>query len=62
MAALYTHLHLLEVISDQLTVKYGKVFAEACRSNELGKVNPKLLQKLGVVVLPKMLVERCVNR
>ncbi|VDL65390.1 unnamed protein product [Nippostrongylus brasiliensis] len=48
-------------ISDQLTVKYGKPFAEAARANQLefpAKVSPKLIAKLSVAAPPKVLVER----
>ncbi|VDN54755.1 unnamed protein product [Dracunculus medinensis] len=50
-----------DVISDQLTLKYGKVFAEAARANQLeypAKVSPKLIAKLSVQAPPKLLVER----
>ncbi|CAG9535663.1 unnamed protein product [Cercopithifilaria johnstoni] len=50
-----------KVISDQLTMKYGKTFAEAARNNQLeypAKVSPKLIAKLGVQAPPKLLVER----
>uniref|UniRef100_A0A7E4V9B1 IST1 homolog n=1 Tax=Panagrellus redivivus TaxID=6233 RepID=A0A7E4V9B1_PANRE len=60
-----------KVISDQLTHKYGKPFAEAARMNQLtepAKVSPKLLQKLGIsspspVLVEKYLIEicRCAN-
>ncbi|TKR86477.1 hypothetical protein L596_011065 [Steinernema carpocapsae] len=50
-----------KIISDQLTVKYGKPFAEAARSNQLeypAKVSPKLISKLSVSAPNKILVER----
>ncbi|PAV64442.1 hypothetical protein WR25_07029 [Diploscapter pachys] len=50
-----------KVVSDQLTLKYGKPFAEAARANQLeypAKVNPKLVAKLSVAAPPKLLVER----
>ncbi|VDK36102.1 unnamed protein product [Gongylonema pulchrum] len=50
-----------KVISDQLTMKYGKAFAEAARCNQLeypAKVSPKLIAKLSVQAPPKLLVER----
>ncbi|CAD6186650.1 unnamed protein product [Caenorhabditis auriculariae] len=50
-----------KTVSDQLTVKYGKPFAEAARGNQLefpAKVNPKLIAKLSVAAPPKLLVER----
>ena len=49
------------MVSDQLTLKYGKPFAEAARANQLeypAKVNPKLVAKLSVAAPPKLLVER----
>ncbi|KAL3985855.1 Regulator of Vps4 activity in the MVB pathway family protein [Acanthocheilonema viteae] len=50
-----------KVINDQLTMKYGKTFAEAARNNQLeypAKVSPKLIAKLSVQAPPKLLVER----
>lgn len=50
-----------KTISDQLTIKYGKPFAEAARANQLefpAKVSPKLISKLSVAAPPKLLVER----
>ncbi|CAJ0939432.1 unnamed protein product, partial [Mesorhabditis belari] len=50
-----------KVISDQLTHKYKKPFAEAARANQLeapAKVSPKLIQKLDIAAPPKPLVER----
>ncbi|KAK6758300.1 hypothetical protein RB195_015859 [Necator americanus] len=50
-----------KTISDQLTIKYGKPFAEAARANQLefpAKVSPKLISKLSVSAPPKVLVER----
>ncbi|MFH4981795.1 hypothetical protein AB6A40_008504 [Gnathostoma spinigerum] len=50
-----------KVISDQLTIKYGKPFAEAARANSLefpAKVSEKLISKLSVHNPPKILVER----
>lgn len=50
-----------KVISDQLTMKYGKTFAEAARNNQLeypAKVSPKLIAKLSVQAPPKLLVEK----
>jgi vacuolar protein sorting-associated protein IST1 len=50
-----------KTISEQLTLKYGKQFAEAARTNQLAepaKVNPKLIQKLSVSAPSKLLVEK----
>lgn len=48
----------LKLISDQLTVKYGKPFATACMDNAVGTVSTKLMQKMSVQAPPKVLVER----
>lgn len=50
-----------KVISDELTHKYGKQFAEAARMNQLpepSRVSPKLVQKLSVSAPSKLLVEK----
>lgn len=47
----------LKVISDLLTVKYGKPYAQAARENALGTVSEKLILKLSVQAPPKILVE-----
>ncbi|CAJ0591465.1 unnamed protein product [Cylicocyclus nassatus] len=47
-------------ISDRLTIKYGKPFAEAARANQLefpAKVAPKLISKLSVAAPPKYMIE-----
>ncbi|CAD5224460.1 unnamed protein product [Bursaphelenchus okinawaensis] len=51
----------LKVISDQLTQKYGKQFAEAARMNQLPeptRVAPKLVNKLSIGAPNKLLVEK----
>jgi len=48
----------LKLISDQLTLKYGKQYAEACRDNSIEKVSPKLMQKMSVQAPSKLLVEK----
>ncbi|VDM50258.1 unnamed protein product, partial [Toxocara canis] len=56
-----TDISEFKIISDQLTLKYGKPFAEAARANQLeypAKVSPKLIAKLSVQAPPKLLVER----
>ncbi len=56
-----TDISEFKVISDQLTLKYGKPFAEAARANQLefpAKVAPKLIAKLSVHAPSKLLVER----
>lgn len=47
-----------KIISDQLALKYGKPFAEAARSDQLGKVNAKLMAKMSASAPPKILVEK----
>lgn len=48
----------LRVISDELTMKYGKEFTKSCHSNQLGNVDEKLMHKLSVEAPPRMLVEK----
>uniref|UniRef100_A0A5S6Q0S5 IST1 homolog n=1 Tax=Trichuris muris TaxID=70415 RepID=A0A5S6Q0S5_TRIMR len=48
----------LKEISDQLSIKYGRMFVDACRENRFAKVNTKLLQKLSVQAPSKVLVEK----
>jgi vacuolar protein sorting-associated protein IST1 len=48
----------LKNVADQLTAKYGKEFAQSCRTNELNNVNEKVMHKLGVQAPPKILIER----
>lgn len=48
----------LVVVSEQLTLKYGKEFAQSCRANALQIVNEKLVHKLSVQAPPRRLVER----
>lgn len=48
----------MKVIADQLTMKYGKQYAQACRENAVGTVNAKLMQKLSPQAPPAILVER----
>ena len=55
---LQTDVQELKVISDLLTYKYGKPYAQACRENALKSVNEKLMLKLGVQAPPKILVEK----
>ena len=55
---LQTDIQELKVISDLLTYKYGKQYAQACRENALKSVNEKLMIKMGVQAPPKILVEQ----
>ena len=43
---------------DQLTSKYGKPYAQACKENSVGTVSPKLMHKLSVQAPPKLTVEK----
>ncbi|KAK7865778.1 hypothetical protein R5R35_002102 [Gryllus longicercus] len=48
----------LKVIADQLTIKYGRQYAEACREEAVGTISEKLKHKLSVQSPPKLLVEK----
>ena len=48
----------LKVVADQLTGKYGKPYALACRENAVGTVSEKLVHKLSVQAPPKITVEK----
>ncbi|BES93886.1 Regulator of Vps4 activity in the MVB pathway [Nesidiocoris tenuis] len=48
----------LKVISDQLTGKYGKKYAEACRVAGVDTISEKLRHKMSVQAPPKILVEK----
>lgn len=48
----------LKIIAEQLTQKYGKQYAMACRDNAVQTVNEKLMHKMGVQAPPKILVEQ----
>ncbi|GAB1611237.1 IST1 homolog [Argonauta hians] len=45
-------------ISEQFAAKYGKEYAQACRTNTLNNVSEKVMHKLSVQAPPKILVER----
>lgn len=45
-------------IAEEFSNKYGKEFAQACRSNSLSNVSEKVMHKLSVQAPPKALVER----
>ncbi|CAK9253656.1 unnamed protein product [Sphagnum jensenii] len=55
---LQTDIAELKTISDLLTYKYGKPYAQACRENALKSVNEKLMIKMGVQAPPKILIEK----
>jgi len=48
----------LKVVADQLSAKYGKPYAQACRENAVGTVSVKLMHKLSVQAPPKITVEK----
>ncbi|XP_052810515.1 IST1 homolog [Mya arenaria] len=55
---LQTDVPEMKTIADQLTIKYGKEFGQACRTNALNNVSEKVMHKLGVQAPPKILIER----
>jgi len=55
---LQTDVPEIKVIADQFTIKYGKEFGQACRTNALNNVSEKVMHKLGVQAPPKILIER----
>ncbi|XP_039294464.1 IST1 homolog [Nilaparvata lugens] len=55
---LFADVSEMKVISDQLTVKYGKKYAEACRLSAVDTVSEKLKNKLSIHAPPKLLVEK----
>ena len=48
----------MKVVCEQLTAKYGKEFAQRCKTNELNNVNEKLMHKISVQAPPRMLVDK----
>lgn len=48
----------LKIISDLLTAKYGKIYADACRNESVNTISDKLKHKMSVQSPPKILVER----
>lgn len=48
----------MKVINDQLTLKYGKKYTEACRMDAVETVSEKLKHKLSIHAPPKILVEK----
>ncbi|XP_039749321.1 IST1 homolog isoform X2 [Pararge aegeria] len=55
---MHTDVQELKIISDLLTVKYGKVYADACRSESVNTISEKLRHKISVQSPPKILVEK----
>ena len=48
----------LKIVSDQLALKYGRPYAQACLSNEVGSVSERLMHKMSVQAPPKVTVEK----
>ncbi|XP_050681709.1 IST1 homolog isoform X1 [Leptidea sinapis] len=55
---MHTDVQELKVISDLLTAKYGKIFADACRNESVNTISEKLKHKMSVQSPPKILIER----
>ncbi|XP_041976563.1 IST1 homolog isoform X2 [Aricia agestis] len=55
---MHTDVQELKVVSDLLTAKYGKVYADACRNESVATISEKLRHKLSVQSPPKILVEK----
>ncbi|KPJ10228.1 IST1-like [Papilio machaon] len=55
---MHTDIQELKVISDLLTAKYGKIYADACRNEDVNTISDKLKHKMSVQSPPKILVER----
>ncbi|XP_053647025.1 uncharacterized protein [Cherax quadricarinatus] len=55
---LQTDVAELKLIADQLTLKYGKPYGQACREQQVATISERLIHKLGVQAPPKVLVEK----
>lgn len=55
---MHTDVQELKVISDLFTAKYGKIYADACRNENVNTISDKLKHKLSVQSPPKILVEK----
>lgn len=53
-----TDIQEMKVISDILTTKYGRQYADACREEVIKTISEKLKHKLSVQSPPKLLVEK----
>ncbi|XP_075043789.1 IST1 homolog [Mixophyes fleayi] len=53
-----TEVSELKTVASQLCLKYSKEYGSLCRSNKLGTVNEKVIQKLSTQAPPKYLVEK----
>jgi vacuolar protein sorting-associated protein IST1 len=48
----------LRIVADELAHKYGKEFAQMCRTNSNDKVNPRLMMKMSEQAPGDLLVEK----
>ncbi|XP_045123620.1 IST1 homolog [Portunus trituberculatus] len=55
---LQTDVAELKVIADQLTLKFGKPYGQACREQQVTTISERLIHKLNVQAPPKVLVEK----
>ncbi|KAJ2946910.1 hypothetical protein O0L34_g16251 [Tuta absoluta] len=55
---MHTDVQELKIISDLFTAKYGKIYADACRGENVNTISDKLKHKLSVQSPPKILVEK----
>ncbi|XP_047020023.1 IST1 homolog isoform X1 [Helicoverpa armigera] len=55
---MHTDVGELKIISDLLTAKYGKIYADACRNENVNTLSEKLKHKMSVQSPPKILVEK----
>nr|XP_026490149.1 IST1 homolog isoform X1 [Vanessa tameamea] len=55
---MHTDVQELKIISDLFTAKYGKMYADACRSESVNTISDKLKHKMSVQSPPKILVEK----
>ncbi|XP_050736318.1 IST1 homolog isoform X3 [Eriocheir sinensis] len=55
---LQTDVAELKIIADQLTLKFGKPYGQACREQQVTTISERLIHKLSVQAPPKVLVEK----
>ncbi|XP_075970870.1 increased sodium tolerance 1-like protein [Anticarsia gemmatalis] len=55
---MHTDVQELKIISDLFTAKYGKIYADACRNENVNTLSEKLKHKMSVQSPPKILVEK----
>ncbi|KAM3961585.1 increased sodium tolerance 1-like protein [Aphomia sociella] len=55
---MHTDVQELKIISDLFTAKYGKIYADACRNENVNTISEKLKHKLSVQSPPKILIEK----